>query len=122
MGNKKLRKNLIFDGMSWLKLEMTSYSDNAYDVTIFFCFEKLLAYTLFLPSLIAVRRQMAELNWGGGGFFVLPSKIGLSSLRFVIALLYRGSCYEFKQLRLSLVPCSGSKDNKWTKEGLCQGE
>ena len=68
---KKFRKNLIFDGTSglnWvLKLEMRSYSDNAYDVTILCCFEKLLAYTLFLPSCIAVRDQMAELNWGGGG-------------------------------------------------------
>ena len=38
--NKKLRKNLIFDGTSGLnsvlKLDMTSYSDNAYDITNFF--------------------------------------------------------------------------------------
>ena len=33
---KKLRKNLIFDGTSRMKLEMTSYSDNAYDVNNFF--------------------------------------------------------------------------------------
>ena len=36
-------ENLIFDGKSELKsvlkLEMTSYSDNAYDVTIFSCFD-----------------------------------------------------------------------------------
>ena len=44
---------------------MTSYSDNAYDVTIS-CFEKSLAYTLFLQSFIIVRRQMTELNWGRG--------------------------------------------------------
>ena len=39
---KKLPKILIFDGMSGLnsalKLEMTSYSDNAYGVANFFCF------------------------------------------------------------------------------------
>ena len=39
---KKLRKNLIFNGTSGLKsvlkLQMTSYSDNAYDVTNFFVF------------------------------------------------------------------------------------
>ena len=51
---------------------MKSYSDNAYDVTNFFgCFEKFLAYTIFLPSFIVVRHQMAELTWGGG-FFALP--------------------------------------------------
>ena len=30
--------------------------------------KKFLAYTLFLPSFIVVRPQMAELNWGGGAF------------------------------------------------------
>ena len=82
---KKLRKNLIFDGTSG-KLEMTSYLDNAYDITNFFgCFEKFLAYTVFLPSFIVVRHQIAELTWGGGGFAPTsnigvartPSKIGL---------------------------------------------
>ena len=34
--NKKVTENLIFDGTSGLKLEMTSYSDNAYDVTNIF--------------------------------------------------------------------------------------
>ena len=44
---------------------MTSYSDNAYDITdLFCCFEKFLAYTLFLPSFIVVRHQMVELNRG----------------------------------------------------------
>ena len=38
------------------KLEMTSQSDNAYDITGFFgCFEKFLTYTTFLPSFIVVR-------------------------------------------------------------------
>ena len=59
---RKLRKNLIFDRTSGLKLEMKSYSDNAYDVTISCCFERFMACTLFLPSFIAVRHQMAELN------------------------------------------------------------
>ena len=76
---EKLRKNLISDRTSGLKLEMTSSSDNAYDVTIFCCFETLLAYTLFLPSFIVVRPQMAELNrWGGGLFAPSPSIIGVS--------------------------------------------
>ena len=53
---------------------MTSYSDNGYDVTNYFCcFEKFMAYTLFLPGLIVVRRQMAELDLeGGGGGFSVP--------------------------------------------------
>ena len=62
--NKKLRKNLIFDESEIRepKLEMISYSDNAYDVTnLFGCFEKFLADTVFLPSFIVVRHQMAEL-------------------------------------------------------------
>ena len=28
------------------------------------CFEKFLDYTVFLPSFIVVRHQMAELTWG----------------------------------------------------------
>ena len=52
---------------SVLKLEMTSYSDSAYEITnLFCCFKKFLVYTLFLPSFIVVRHQMVELNWGGG--------------------------------------------------------
>ena len=70
LGNKKVMKNLIFDGTSGKimepNLEMTPYSDNAYDVTnCFGCFEKFLAYTVFLPSFIVVRHQMAELTLGG---------------------------------------------------------
>ena len=57
---------------------MTSYSDNANDITnLFCCFEKFLAYTLFLTSFIVVRHQMVELNWGGG-FFAPPSVLGVS--------------------------------------------
>ena len=48
-----------------LKLEMTSYLDNAYDVTNFAdCFEKFLTYTVLIPSPIVLRHQMAELTWG----------------------------------------------------------
>ena len=69
---------------SRLKLEMTSYSYNVYDVTSFCCFQKFLAYTLFLPSFIVVRHQMAELNWGASPIhywvFRTPSKIGLRLL------------------------------------------
>ena len=54
---------------------------------IFGCFEKFLAYTLFLPSFIVLRHQMVELNWGEGLFGPLSiigvsrtsSKIGLKS-------------------------------------------
>ena len=58
---------------------MTSYSDNAYDVTNFFgCFEKFLAYTVFLPSFIVVRHQMAELTWGA---FLPPSQSNIAVSR-----------------------------------------
>ena len=59
---------------------MTSYSDNAYDVANFFgCFEKILDYTVFLPSFTVVRHQMAELIWGLFAPFQYrgSSKIGL---------------------------------------------
>ena len=78
---------------------MTSYSDNAYDITnLFCCFEKFLAYTHFLPSFIVLRQQMVELNWrggGGGGFwphlsiigvYQTLSKIGLKLQIFIVEL------------------------------------
>ena len=82
---KMLWRNLIFDGMG-MKSEMTSYSDNAYDITnCFCCFEKFLAYTLFLPSFVVVRCQIAQLNWRGVAplpthYMGIPtlSKIGLT--------------------------------------------
>ena len=71
--NKKVREILIFDGEP--KLEMRSYSDSAYDVTNFFgCFETFLAYTVFLPSFIVLRHQLAELTWGKAAF-CLPRPI-----------------------------------------------
>ena len=49
------------------------YTDNAYDITNFFCcFEKLLAYTLLLPSFIVVRHQMARVKLGG---FLAPPPV-----------------------------------------------
>ena len=54
---------------------MTSYSDNGYDITYYFCrFEKFLTNTLFTQSFTAVRSQIAELD---GGFAPPPTKIGL---------------------------------------------
>ena len=65
--NRKVTKNFIFDGKSGNirepKLEMTSYSYNGHDVTNFWgCLKKFLVYTVFLPSFIVVRHQMAELT------------------------------------------------------------
>ena len=63
---------------SVLKLEMTSYSNNAYDITtLFCCFEKFLAYTLFLPNFIVVRHQMVELNQGA---FLPPPPIHIRGI------------------------------------------
>ena len=71
---------MIFDGKSGLnsvlKLEMTSYSDNANDITdLFCCFEKFLACTLLLPSFIVVRHHMV---WGDGRFALLVNYRGIS--------------------------------------------
>ena len=55
---------------------MASYWDNVYDVTNFLgCFEKLLAYAVFLQSFIVVRHQMAELTWGEGAFLPSPRPV-----------------------------------------------
>ena len=80
-----MQRNFIFNGTSGKigesKLQMTSYSDNVYDVTNFLgCFAKFLTYTVFLPSFIFVRHQMAELTLGGFchlGYAQTPSKIRL---------------------------------------------
>ena len=51
---------------------MTSYSNNGYDVTNYFCcYGKFLAYTLFLPGFIVVNCQMpnGRGRLGGGGLF-----------------------------------------------------
>ena len=39
---------------------------------MFCCFERFLAYTLFLPSFIVVGQQIAELSLGGAAFLSLP--------------------------------------------------
>ena len=55
-------------------------ADNAYHLTNFLVvLKKFLAYTLFPPTFIVVRPQMAELNGGGGGGKSprTPSKIEL---------------------------------------------
>ena len=44
---KKLRGNLISNGMSRLKLEMISYSDNDYDVTDCFVVFKIFGFVLY---------------------------------------------------------------------------
>ena len=68
--NKKVTKKPHFRWNEWEirepELEMMSYLDNAYDVTDFCCFEKFLAYTLFSPSFIVVRHQIAGLTLGEG--------------------------------------------------------
>ena len=124
---KKVRENLIFDGES--KLEIMSYSDNAYDVTNFFgCFETFLAYSVFLASFIVLRHQLAELTWGKGAFCLplsnigcaqTPSKTGLSALfcsdnyvdftvLFFLTVLYSLLCKLYQ--RIILVQSTSSKE------------
>ena len=65
-------ENIIFDGTSRLKLEMTSCSGNAYDITNFLLLQKV--FGLYsIPSFIVVRHQMAELN--RGSLFATPSPV-----------------------------------------------
>ena len=106
-------ENLIFDITSSLKLEMTSYSDNAYDVTNFWCFEKFMAYTLFLRSFIVVRPQMATLNWGLFapqsilGVSRTPSKIQLIAILVffsrLLTLFGLGFCQPIKKVQLIFI-------------------
>ena len=79
---------------------MTSYSVNAYGVTDFFCcFRNFLGYTLFLPSFIVVRHQMAELNLGAC-FIVVRHQMAELNLgacfivvRHQMAELNLGACF-----------------------------
>ena len=69
LGNRKsYERNLIFNGTRVEIAEpKSSYLDNANEVTNFFgCLETFLACTVFLPSFIVDRHQMAELTWGKG--------------------------------------------------------
>ena len=80
----------------------------------FWCFEKFLAYTLFLRSFIVVRHQMAKLNWGL--FAPLPihfrgiqdpvqnmvdSNFGVSSR--LLTLFRLGFCQPKKKVRLIFI-------------------
>ena len=72
---KKLRKNRIFDGTNGLKsvpkLQMTSYSDNAYDVINFFFFKVLSLYSI--PTKFhCCQTPNGRVKLGGGGLFCPP--------------------------------------------------
>ena len=87
--NKKLQRNLIFDGMSGKirepMQETTSYLDNSYNVTnCFGCFEKFLAYTYsFQVSLLSDTKWQ---SYPGGRLFCPPSNIGVSQTLSKIGL------------------------------------
>ena len=73
-------ENLIFDGTSGLKLEMTSYPDNAYDVTNLFLVLKsswpiLYSYKV---SLLSDTKWQSKAGGGGLTFCSSPSIIGVS--------------------------------------------
>ena len=73
---------------------------------IFCCFERFLAYTLFLPSLTVVRHQTAELNWGGREVFAPPpSIIGVSQNPSKIGLSLKQSTAEIFYGELGRRPC-----------------
>ena len=82
--NKKVMEKPRFDVTNGLRSQMASHIQTMFMTSLFFCFEEFLAYTLFLPSLIVVTHQMAELHWGFSpspyiiGVFLTPSKMELN--------------------------------------------
>ena len=66
---------------------MTSYLNNGYDVTKYFAkFEKFIPHSITMPSFMTVGSQMPELDWGGGGFFAPPYKIGCQNTPYKLGL------------------------------------
>ena len=77
------------------------------------CFEKFLAYTLFLPSFIAVRRQMAELNWGA----FCPSIHLFGGIQDPLQNRVKENSYGFRQIKgakILIVPSFGIKFDDFT--------
>ena len=77
-GLNKSQKNLIFDGTSGpnsvLKLEMTSYSDNAYDITNFLLFSKVIGLYSNPTKFHCCQIPNGRVKPGGGdGAFCPPS-------------------------------------------------
>ena len=69
----KIRITDIFGYRDKAIVRMTSYLNNGYDVIKYFAkFEKFIPHSISIPSLMAIRSQMPELDWGEGGFFAPP--------------------------------------------------
>ena len=84
--NIKVMEKPQFDGTNRLKSQMTSHIQTVLITSLYFCrFGEFLAYILFLPSLIVVRHQMAELHWS---FSPTPRNIGVSLTPSKIELNY----------------------------------
>ena len=92
MRNKKVTDKHCFQWNTWA--EIGQFLDNAYEATNSCCFEKFLAYTLFLPNFIVVRHQTAELNLGEGGLFCSPSIIRVSRTPSKIGLTLSGPAFQ----------------------------
>ena len=69
--NENVMVKPYFRWNKWAEIRNDVMFRHVFDVTIFYCFEKLLADILFLPSFIVVRHQMGKLK-RGGVLFVSP--------------------------------------------------
>ena len=71
------------------KSEMMSHLNNGYDIMNCFAkFEKFLPHSTIIPSFMSVRRQMPELDWGGGFLLPPPYKIGSQNTPYKSGLSY----------------------------------
>ena len=86
--NKKVTKDLIYDGTSGKirepKLEMTSYSDIAYDATNFFVVLKSSWLVLYSHC---CQKPNGRVNLGAGAFLPPPSNIGVARTPSKIGLI-----------------------------------
>ena len=66
---------------------MTSYLNNGYDVIKYFAkFETFIPHSIIMPSFMAIRSRMPELDWGS--FFAPPPsyKIGCQNTPYKLGL------------------------------------
>ena len=66
---------------------MTSYLKNAYVVMNSFAkFEKFLPHSITITGFMTFGSQIPELDWGGGGLFCPPYKLGSQNIPYKLGL------------------------------------
>ena len=67
---------------------MMSYLNNGYDVMNYFAkFEKFLPHSIIIPSSMTIGSQMPEFDWGWGGHFCPPYKIGSQNTPYKLEII-----------------------------------